>query len=145
MAADDPPRRHGAHPVRRPAGRVGRPRRHRRGGGEALTTDNHYHAGYQLSGPEALTPAEELRILAEVLGRPLHLVEPSLEETRAGMLGYGIPEPVVDAILHRTLDDKEGTEVLPTVREILGRPPVTFTQWATAHAAQFTRTGASTA
>jgi uncharacterized protein YbjT (DUF2867 family) len=103
----------------------------------ALTTDDHYDAGYQMSGPQALTPAEELRILAETLGRPLRLVEPSIEATRAGMLGYGVPEPVVDAILERTLDDEEGTDVLPTVSTILGRPPATFAQWATAHAAQF--------
>ncbi|HEV7829635.1 MAG TPA: hypothetical protein VGP04_12455, partial [Pseudonocardiaceae bacterium] len=32
----------------------------------------------------------------------------------------------------------EGTELLPIVAQALGRPPVSFAQWATAHAALFT-------
>jgi hypothetical protein len=34
----------------------------------------------------------------------------------------------------------EGTELLPIVAQALGRPPVSFAQWATAHAALFTST-----
>jgi uncharacterized protein YbjT (DUF2867 family) len=103
----------------------------------ALTTDDHVDVGYQLSGPEALTPAEELKILAETLGRPLRLVEPSAEAAKAGMVEHGIPADLVDAMLARTLDSTEGTEVLPTVGKILGRPPATFSEWAARHATQF--------
>ena len=87
-----------------------------------------------------LTPADELRILAETLGRRLHLVEPPLDSVEAGMLAAGLPRPIVDAILTRTLDSDEGTQILPTVTDILGRPPATFTHWATTHAALFTTT-----
>jgi uncharacterized protein YbjT (DUF2867 family) len=100
------------------------------------------HAGmtYQLSGPEVLTPADELRILAEVLDRPLRLVEPSVDETRAGMAGVGMAPAVIDAAIARTLDSDEGAEVLPTVLQILGRPPATFARWAARHAATFSTT-----
>jgi uncharacterized protein YbjT (DUF2867 family) len=102
----------------------------------ALTTDAHRNAAYQLSGPQLLTPVEELGILAETLGRPLRLVEPPIEDVRAGMLAAGTPAAVVDAIMARTLGD-DGKEVLATVARILGRPPATFADWARAHAGLF--------
>jgi uncharacterized protein YbjT (DUF2867 family) len=103
----------------------------------ALTTNAHHGAAYQLSGPQVLTPAEELNLLGETLGKTLRLVEPPVDTVLAGMRAAGTPEPVIDAILARTLGD-EGTEVLPTVADVLGRPPATFAEWARAHADRFT-------
>jgi len=104
----------------------------------ALTAEGHRNVAHQLCGPEVLTPADELRILAETLGRPLELVEPSVEAVKAGMLKAGTAEPVVDAIVARTLSDKGAeAEVVPTVGELLGRPPATFASWAKTHAEQF--------
>jgi uncharacterized protein YbjT (DUF2867 family) len=104
----------------------------------ALTTGDHRHAVYQLSGPQVLTPIEELAILAEVVGRPLRAVEPTIDEVRAGMSRAGMPEPVVDSILAAVRDGKEGADVLPTVGDLLGRPPITFAEWAHDHAELFT-------
>jgi hypothetical protein len=84
-----------------------------------------------------LTPAEELEKLGVALGRTLELVEPSIEATRAGMSAYGMPEAVVDAVIARTLHGDDGAEVLPTVEQIVGRPPHTFAQWAHDHAYEF--------
>ncbi len=106
----------------------------------ALTTQSHRNIAYQLSGPQLLTPADELAVLAGVLNRPLQLVEASVEDAKAGMLAAGMPPPVVEAAIARTLEGREGTELLPTVAQILGRPPASFAQWATAHAALFTNT-----
>lgn len=106
----------------------------------ALTSDEHRNTAYQLSGPQVLTPVEELGMLGEVLGRDLRAVEPPLEAVRAGMLGAGTPTPVVEAIVARTLGD-DGKEVLPTVAQLLGRPPATFAHWARTHAGHFTGTG----
>lgn len=107
----------------------------------ALTTDGHCGAAYQLSGPQVLSPIDELGILAEVLGRPLRAIEPPIDTVQAGMLAAGTPAPVVDAIVARTLGD-DGKEVLTTVDQILGRPPATFADWAGAHAGLFTGTRA---
>jgi uncharacterized protein YbjT (DUF2867 family) len=95
------------------------------------------NAAYPLSGPEVLTPAEELERLGAALGRTLELLEPSIEATRAGMFAYGMPEAVVDAVVDRTLHGDEGAEVLPTVEQILGRRPHTFGKWAHDHAYDF--------
>jgi uncharacterized protein YbjT (DUF2867 family) len=103
-----------------------------------LTTEAGRNATYQLSGPEVLTPEDELVVLGEVLGRSLRLVEPGIDATRAGMLAAGMPAEVVDAIVARAVEGHDAAEMLPTVRQLLGRPPITFAAWATAHAASFT-------
>ena len=105
----------------------------------AFMSDRHRGAAYRLSGPQVLTPEDELRILGENLGRSLRFVEPPAEAARAQMIKYGMPEPVADAVIARVLsDDGSGAEVLPTVASILGRPPATFAHWAKAHTGLFT-------
>jgi uncharacterized protein YbjT (DUF2867 family) len=100
---------------------------------EALTGD-HAAAKYELSGPEVLTPVQEVTILGALLGRSLQVVEPPFEVFRRGMLRSGMSEEVVDSILERSsMDDRHGTEVLPTVPRVLGRPARTFADWARAH------------
>jgi uncharacterized protein YbjT (DUF2867 family) len=105
----------------------------------ALTTDEHRNVAYRLSGPQVLTPADELRLLGETLGRPLRLVEPEVATFRSWMLRTGMSEAAVDAIIGRSLspDAAEAAEVLPTVAEVVGRPPTTFAAWAKAHAHAF--------
>ncbi|GAA5165895.1 NAD(P)H-binding protein [Pseudonocardia eucalypti] len=103
----------------------------------ALTTDDHRGAAYQLSGPEAHTPAEELSVLAELLDRPLRAIDPPLDTVRAGMRRGGVTDEVFDAMVARTLGSDVGTELLPTVAELLGRPPGRFADWARTHLDQF--------
>ena len=103
----------------------------------ALTQDGHAGRSYRLSGPEALRPADRLRILGAVLGRDLTLEPLSDEQARAEMSAAMAPE-YVDAFfaffVDGTLDE---SEVLPTVEQVTGRPPRTFAAWAAEHAAAF--------
>jgi uncharacterized protein YbjT (DUF2867 family) len=105
----------------------------------ALTTDEHAGATYELSGPQALTPAGELAILGEVLDRDLRLRPVPSDAARAGMSRYGFPPDVVDAIMRRTLESDRGAEVLPTLPKLLGHPARTFEDWARAHSESFAR------
>ncbi|MEV6946221.1 NAD(P)H-binding protein [Streptomyces sp. NPDC051172] len=106
----------------------------------ALTSpdsDEHVGATYELSGPQSLTPTEELAILARALDRDLHLRPLPDDAARAGMSAYGFPPEVVDAVMQRTRESDRGAEVLPTVEKLLGRPARTFAEWAGAHAGAF--------
>jgi uncharacterized protein YbjT (DUF2867 family) len=103
----------------------------------ALTEGGHHQRAYPLSGPQVLTPADELRTLAGILHRDLQLLEPPVETTRSGMIAAGMAEPVVDAIVARALAGQDGAEALSTVEQVLGRRPATFSQWARNHAALF--------
>jgi uncharacterized protein YbjT (DUF2867 family) len=105
----------------------------------AALTDlqRHDRATYRLSGPEALTPGDRVRILGEALGRPLRFVGLSNEEARAEMLA-AMPERYVNAFFSFFVDGTvDETTVHPTVQEVLGRPPGSFADWAEKHANLF--------
>jgi uncharacterized protein YbjT (DUF2867 family) len=99
--------------------------------------DRHVGRTYRLSGPEALLPADRVRVLAEVLSRPLRLA-PQSDEVAYELMSKRMPIEYVDAFfdfyVRGSLDD---SPVLPTVSEVTGRPPRTFRQWATDHADAF--------
>ncbi|MFJ5261673.1 NAD(P)H-binding protein [Streptomyces sp. NPDC088387] len=103
-----------------------------------LLDKEHTGQAYALSGPAALLPADRIRILGEALGRPLAFVGLSHEEARRRMEGT-MPQEYVDAFFRYyaegTLDD---SVVRPGVRQLLGREPRTFEQWAKAHVSDFT-------
>lgn len=104
----------------------------------ALTAPGHAEHVYELSGPEALTAADRVAILARVLGRDLRFEAQPNDEARAEM-SKTTPAPYVDAFFRFYVDGTlDESRVLPTVRDLTGRPPRTFEQWATAHAADFT-------
>jgi uncharacterized protein YbjT (DUF2867 family) len=85
----------------------------------------------ELSGPEALTPGRQVAILADVLERPLRYEPQPDAEARAEMLAAGTPEPVVDALFRFFSDGEyDDSRVVDTVRELTGREPGRFADWA---------------
>jgi uncharacterized protein YbjT (DUF2867 family) len=103
----------------------------------ALTAPGHEERVYELSGPEPLTPAGRVAILGQALGRDLRFEALTDTEARTEM-SAAMPAQYVDAFFDfyvtGSLDE---SKVLPTVRDLTGRPPRTFAQWAAAHAASF--------
>jgi uncharacterized protein YbjT (DUF2867 family) len=100
----------------------------------ALISADHNGKSYRLSGPEALTAAERADILGATLGRTLTVEVPSDEEAREGL-----PPAYADAFhefYRGGLIDE--TTVHPTVQQLLGRPPATFADWASANRDRFT-------
>jgi uncharacterized protein YbjT (DUF2867 family) len=103
----------------------------------ALTTPDHEGRTYRLSGPEALRPAEQVAILAKYCGRDLRFEEQTDEEARAKM-EQAMPKAYVDAFFEFFSDGLiDETTVHPTVRQVTGREPRGFEQWAQAHAGAF--------
>ena len=90
-----------------------------------------------MSGPEPLRPADRARILSEVLGRDLRFEDQPDDEARAEM-SAAMPAEYVDAFFDfyvtGTLDESQPR---PDVRDVTGREPRTFRQWAQAHASAF--------
>jgi uncharacterized protein YbjT (DUF2867 family) len=105
--------------------------------GSALLADGHEGRIHVLSGPQALRPADRAAILGAALGRDLRLEPLSDDEARTQMSAQ-MPIEYVDAFFDfyvaGSLDE---SRVQPTVREVLGREPRTFAQWAAAHADAF--------
>jgi uncharacterized protein YbjT (DUF2867 family) len=103
----------------------------------ALLDAGHEGRTYVLSGPEALRPADRVRILGAALGRPLRLEPQSNADARAQMTSQ-MPAEYVDAFFDFYVDGSlDESQVQPTVREVLGREPRSFEQWASAHADAF--------
>ena len=103
----------------------------------ALTSAGHEGRTYRLTGPEAMLPADQVRVLGTVLGRDLRFEAQPDAEARAEM-SAAMPAEYVDAFFSfyadGTLDD---SKVLPTVHELTATQPRTFRQWAAAHAGAF--------
>jgi len=102
-----------------------------------LTTQSDGSRTYTLTGPEALTPADKVRILAEELCVPLAYEAMSADEAIAQWQALGYPDAVVAFLLDWHGDTPANARsVLPTVEEILGRPPRSFRQWVRTHRAR---------
>jgi uncharacterized protein YbjT (DUF2867 family) len=103
----------------------------------ALMSTGHEGATYRLTGAEALRPADQVRILAEAIGRDLTFVGLTDQETRAE-LSRTMPVQYVEAFwsfyVDGTLDE---SMVTPAVAEVTGRAPRTFRQWAADHVDAF--------
>jgi uncharacterized protein YbjT (DUF2867 family) len=99
----------------------------------ALTEPGHEGAAYSLSGPEPLTPGDQVATLAAVLGRPLQYEPLSDEQARAEMAADW-PAPYLDAFFRFYSDGEfDDSVVVDTVRATTGTSPRTFAQWARAH------------
>jgi uncharacterized protein YbjT (DUF2867 family) len=106
-------------------------------GAVALTSDANDGRALRLSGPESLTPAERVAILAKVLGRELRFEAQTNEEARTEMAA-SMPAEYVDAFFRFFVDGElDESAILPTVQEVTGRPPRSFEAWARAHAESF--------
>jgi uncharacterized protein YbjT (DUF2867 family) len=103
----------------------------------ALTSNANDGRALRLSGPESLSPADRVAILADVLGRELRFEAQSNEEARAEM-SAAMPAQYVDAFFRFFVDgDLDESAVLPTVKDVTGRAPRSFEAWARAHADAF--------
>ncbi|MEV0247382.1 NmrA family NAD(P)-binding protein [Nocardia sp. NPDC050712] len=102
-----------------------------------LRANSHHGEILWPTGPEALTPADQVAVLAVVLGRSLTCQGLTDDEARIELLET-TPAEYVDAFFDFYVNGAiDESIVRPTVREILGRPPRTFAQWAAVHAAAF--------
>lgn len=91
----------------------------------------------RLSGPEALTPAERVAILAAVIDRPLRF-EPQDDATARAEMLESTPPRYVDAFFRLfSGGETDETTVHDTVERVTGRPAGSFRHWAQAHADAF--------
>jgi uncharacterized protein YbjT (DUF2867 family) len=103
----------------------------------ALTSNGHEGRAYRVSGPESLLPADCVDVLADVLGRDLRLEAQTDAAARAEMSAT-MPPDYVEAFFRFYADgDLDESKVLATVRDLTGRRPRRFEQWAIAHADRF--------
>jgi uncharacterized protein YbjT (DUF2867 family) len=92
----------------------------------------------QLTGPQALTHAEMVATIGEVIGRPLQYQEVPPAMATQAMIARGFPEPFVTALMGRYAREiAYAAPVTGEVERICGRPGLTFAEWVADHAAEF--------
>ncbi|WIX89941.1 NAD(P)H-binding protein [Amycolatopsis sp. DG1A-15b] len=95
---------------------------------------------YTLTGPQSLDQHEKVRLIGAATGRALSFQELPPEQVRHGMLAQGLPDEVPARLLGSLADYSERPgPTTGTVEELLGRPALTFAEWARDNAAAFGR------
>ncbi len=98
----------------------------------ALTEDQHINRKYTLTGGEALDYHQVAERLSHVLQRPIRYRNPSVvgfagQQLRAG---YSLDYTLIITALHTITRFGNASETTPDVETILGRPPISFDQFA---------------
>ncbi|MFF3571255.1 NAD(P)H-binding protein [Nocardia jiangxiensis] len=103
----------------------------------ALRSDEHAGRAYTLTGPELITPREQVRTLSEVLGESIAFHELTRAQALSAMTEY-MPEPVAEVTLSILgTPTPEEQQVGPDVEKVLGRTATPFATWAARHADVF--------
>jgi len=103
----------------------------------ALTEDGHDGGEYALTGPDAIDHTQACAILSEASGREIRYAPISEDDYRAALTSEGMPEAGIEGMidLYRLIRDGLCDEVSGDVASVLGRPPISFEQYAKDHAA----------
>lgn len=104
----------------------------------AVLTDTRLQgAAYHLTGPESLTAAEQVEILAAASGTPATFRAVSRPAWKDAVSPF-VPEEIAEALLaHWATTDGSPADVTGDTEKLTGRPARTFAVWAAAHAAAF--------
>ena len=104
----------------------------------ALLDNTHRGNAYPVLGAGPVTVREQVAAIAGALGEPVRLEEVDVDTYRAQLLTQ-LPGPIVERFLQARgsvppLPAELATDAVP---QILGRPALTFAEWARDHAADF--------
>ncbi|AUX38772.1 hypothetical protein SOCE26_001500 [Sorangium cellulosum] len=98
---------------------------------KALTSPGHEGKSYVLTGPEALSAAEQVAKISAAIGRPLRFVDVPESAAREGMEKAGLPEVFIQAVLeiHALVKAGQDELITSTVEQLLGRKARTYDEW----------------
>jgi len=112
---------------------------------KALQGGAHSGKTYELNGPEAISNRELAKRISKVAGRTVNYVDIPESAQRESMLGLGMPEWQVTALLELQQYYKQGggAKTDGLLKALIGREPVTLDQYLTANAREFRDQAAS--
>jgi uncharacterized protein YbjT (DUF2867 family) len=102
----------------------------------ALTTDELTGQTISLGGPEVLSFRDQVRIIGDLLGRDIDVLEPGPAQAAEQMRSH-VPPALVDAVLEYWSQLPGDRAPRASTDRITGRPGRTFGQWATENLAAF--------
>jgi uncharacterized protein YbjT (DUF2867 family) len=105
----------------------------------ALTGEGQAGKTHVITGPELMTPREQVRRIGVAIGREVTFVEVPFEAAQAGIVRAGLSPELAEAIVELIRAAAAGRERLLTdgVREVTGVAARPFDEWARDHAHEF--------
>jgi uncharacterized protein YbjT (DUF2867 family) len=103
-----------------------------------LTEDGHNQRVYELTGPDPLTPADQVAILSQVLDRDLRYIETDPADTLTQMTSYGMPEKLAYGIVEmfRSTLEPYNSKLTADITTVTNQPARSFTDWVHAHSSE---------
>ena len=100
-----------------------------------LTESGHESKAYNLTGAEAISNYKIAEILSEITGHTINYIDVPVDTARQSMKNMGMPESIVEALLELSAIIKAGytSEVSNAVKQITGKQPISFRQFAKDH------------
>lgn len=107
---------------------------------KVATESGHEGKIYTITGPEALTYDEVAAKLSAAIGKPVNYVNVSPQDLKQSLLGFGLPEWMIDGIndLYEAYRAGVGATVTDTVKTVGKKDPISFDQFARDYAQAFT-------
>jgi uncharacterized protein YbjT (DUF2867 family) len=106
----------------------------------ANDNDNqHIGKAYGITGDELLTYKQAAEILSKEVGKKINYVNISAEEARKAMKGIGMEDWLIDGMmeLYGIIKDGHAAQITNTVEQIVGKKPLSFSQFAKEYAEFF--------
>jgi uncharacterized protein YbjT (DUF2867 family) len=104
----------------------------------ALASPAHAGHTYVLTGPQSLTQPDKVRLIGEAIGTELAFQEISPQQARQAMIAQGLPEEIPDRLPGSlACYARRPGPSSDAVRQVPGRPALTFAHWAAGHATAF--------
>lgn len=112
-----------------------------------LTSDGHEGQTYEITGPEALSQLDIARLLSEVSGHPVEVIESRDRRLLWGLTRLGTPKPVARAIVALGAATRDGyfDVVDPAFHTLVGRPARTLREILVEHRGELAAEGPSVA
>jgi uncharacterized protein YbjT (DUF2867 family) len=105
----------------------------------ALAQEGHGGQIYTLTGSELMTVAQQVEILAAVLGRRITYLPITPEEEALAALARGTDQAIVEVVrdLNEVLRADGAAVITDDVERVTGSPPASFERWCQRNAAAF--------
>jgi (4-alkanoyl-5-oxo-2,5-dihydrofuran-3-yl)methyl phosphate reductase len=105
----------------------------------ALTGPGHEGRAYDVTGPEALSAAGQVKTISDEIGEPVTYIDIPETAAREQMISTGMPAEIAAALTEFMADVRAGRSatVSDAVMKITGHPARTFAAWAHENAAAF--------
>ncbi len=100
--------------------------------------DDARHTVYPVLGAGSVTIRDQVAAIAEALGEPVRLQEIDVDTYRAELITQ-LPEPLVDRLFQAggSVPSLPADVAVDAVPDLLGRPALTFAEWARDHVDDF--------